>query len=88
VYKVNAGLDGFIQDISAVTTGSYVAKEQWLASFATPEIRQPISAFIVTVDYRPVRDTCESQALRSALVTMPRQRGLFDDLGAAAATGN
>jgi RND family efflux transporter MFP subunit len=50
VYKVNAGLDGFIQDISAVTTGSYVAKEQWLASFATPEIRQPISAFIVTVD--------------------------------------
>jgi len=41
-----------------------------------------------TVDYRPVRDTCESQALRSALVTMPRQRGLFDDLGAAAATGN
>jgi membrane fusion protein, copper/silver efflux system len=50
VYKVNAGLDGFIQEASQVTTGSYVAKEQWLATFATPEIRQPISAFIVTID--------------------------------------
>jgi Cu(I)/Ag(I) efflux system membrane fusion protein len=50
VYKVNAGLDGFVQDMSAVTTGSYVARDQWLASFSTPEIRQPISAFIVTLD--------------------------------------
>jgi membrane fusion protein, copper/silver efflux system len=50
VYKVNAGLDGFIQEASQVTTGSYVANEQWLATFATPEIRQPISAFIVTID--------------------------------------
>ena len=50
VYKVNAGLDGFVQDMSTVTTGSYVARDQWLASFSTPEIRQPISAFIVTLD--------------------------------------
>jgi putative DNA modification/repair radical SAM protein len=43
--------------------------------------------FVVTVDYRPMRDTCESQALRSAFVSTPRQRGLFEDVGAGAATG-
>jgi len=50
VYKVNAGLDGFIREVSDVTTGAYVARDQSLATFMTPEIRQPISAFIVTVD--------------------------------------
>jgi len=43
--------------------------------------------FVVTADYRPVRDTCESQALRSAFVTTPRQRGLFDHVETRAATG-
>jgi putative DNA modification/repair radical SAM protein len=43
--------------------------------------------FVVTVDYRPMRDTCESQALRSAFVTAPRQCGLFERIETRAATG-
>lgn len=45
-----------------------------------------ISPFVITVDHRPARDTCESKALRSAFVATPRQGGLFDDGVASAAT--
>ena len=45
-----------------------------------------ISPFVITVDHRPARDTCESKALRSAFVATPRQGGLFDDVAASAAT--
>ena len=45
-----------------------------------------IAPFVITVDHRPVRDTCESKALRSAFVATPRQGGLFDDGVASAAT--
>ena len=47
-----------------------------------------ISPFVITVDHRPARDTCESKALRSAFVATPRQGGLFDDGVASAATTN
>ena len=50
VYKINVGLDGYIRDLAPVTTGSQVSKDQWLATFATPEARQPISAYIQTLD--------------------------------------
>jgi putative DNA modification/repair radical SAM protein len=45
------------------------------------------SPFVVTVDYRPARESCESKALRSTFVLAPRQRGLFDDAWARAAVG-
>jgi hypothetical protein len=50
VYKVNVGLDGYIRDLAPVTTGSQVSRDQWLATFVTPEARQPISAYIQTLD--------------------------------------
>jgi predicted DNA-binding helix-hairpin-helix protein len=36
------------------------------------------SPFVITVDHRPTKDSCESKALRSCLLATPRQRGLFD----------
>ena len=43
--------------------------------------------FVITADYRPRRDACESAALRSAFVATPRQGGLFDEPSARVASG-
>jgi membrane fusion protein, copper/silver efflux system len=50
VHTVDVGMDGFVREISSVTTGSEVKKDQWLASFSAPEIRQPIQGFLVAVE--------------------------------------
>jgi RND family efflux transporter MFP subunit len=50
VYKVNVGVDGFVRELSAVTTGAQVKIHQWLATFSAPEARQPIQAYLVTLD--------------------------------------
>jgi multidrug efflux pump subunit AcrA (membrane-fusion protein) len=50
IYHVDVGIDGFVRDISTVTTGSQVDKDQWLASFSAPEARSPIQAYLVAVD--------------------------------------
>lgn len=46
VYRLSAGLDAYVSDVSTATTGSIVRKGQWLASFSTPDARLPIGAFI------------------------------------------
>jgi Cu(I)/Ag(I) efflux system membrane fusion protein len=50
VYKLSVGLGGYIRDISPVTTGTQVRKDQWLASFSTPDARQPIGAYLQSLD--------------------------------------
>ena len=50
IYRLNVGLDGYIRDIAPVTTGTQVRKNQWLASFSTPESRQPMSAYVQSLD--------------------------------------
>jgi membrane fusion protein, copper/silver efflux system len=50
VYRVNAGVDGYIREISTVTTGSEVEKGAWLATMAAPDARTPIQAYVVALD--------------------------------------
>jgi membrane fusion protein, copper/silver efflux system len=50
VYKVNVGIDGFVRELSDVTTGSTVSRHQWLATFSAPEARPAIQAYLVAVD--------------------------------------
>jgi Cu(I)/Ag(I) efflux system membrane fusion protein len=50
VRRLTAGLEAYVTELSAVTTGSRVGRDQWLASYSTPEARGPISAFITTVN--------------------------------------
>jgi len=50
VYKLNAGLDGYVRDLSGVTTGSAVKKDDWLLTYSSPEIRQPIQGFVAALD--------------------------------------
>jgi RND family efflux transporter MFP subunit len=49
VYRLNAGVDGFIRQVSTVTTGSQVRKDQWLATFSAPDVRQPLQAYLVAL---------------------------------------
>jgi membrane fusion protein, copper/silver efflux system len=50
IFRLYVGLDGYIRDIAPVTTGSQVRRNQWLASFSTPESRQPMSAYVQSLD--------------------------------------
>jgi Cu(I)/Ag(I) efflux system membrane fusion protein len=50
VYRVNVGIDGYVREISGVTTGSRVAKDEWLATFSAPEARTAIQSYLVALD--------------------------------------
>ena len=50
LYKLNSGVDGFMQKISAVTTGSQVAKGQLLAEFSSPEFLSPMQSYLFSVN--------------------------------------
>ena len=50
IYRIDGGIDGFIREMSNVTTGSQVEKHQWLATFSAPDTRAPIQAYLVALD--------------------------------------
>ncbi len=50
VYKVNAASDGYLSEVSGVTTGSLVKKDQWLATIFSFDARAPIQAYLTTLD--------------------------------------
>jgi Cu(I)/Ag(I) efflux system membrane fusion protein len=49
-YRINIGIDGYVREMSAVTTGSRVAKDQWLATLSAPDVRTAAQAYLVTMD--------------------------------------
>jgi membrane fusion protein, copper/silver efflux system len=50
MYRLNAGVDGYIRDVSGVTTGSQVKKDQRLASFSAPTALAVIQTYILNLD--------------------------------------
>jgi membrane fusion protein, copper/silver efflux system len=50
VYRVNVGIEGVVKDLSALTTGSQVAKGQWLVSFSAPDARATVQAYMVALE--------------------------------------
>jgi RND family efflux transporter MFP subunit len=50
VYKLNAGGEGFIREVSPVTTGSRVEKGQALASFSAPDFVTSIQVYILALN--------------------------------------
>ena len=50
LYRVNVGIDGYIREISTVTTGTQVAKNEWLATFSAPDARTTIQSYLVALD--------------------------------------
>jgi Cu(I)/Ag(I) efflux system membrane fusion protein len=49
VYKLNAGIEGYIQDVSAATTGSFVRKNQVLATFSAPNASMTLQTFVLNL---------------------------------------
>lgn len=49
IYRLNAGVEGVIREISTVTTDSQVTKDQWLATFSAHEARAPVQSYLVTL---------------------------------------
>jgi membrane fusion protein, copper/silver efflux system len=49
VYKLNAGVEGFIREVSGATTGSQVKQDQVLATFSAPNASSVIQTYILNV---------------------------------------
>jgi Cu(I)/Ag(I) efflux system membrane fusion protein len=49
IYRLNAGIEGYIQDVSPVTTGSQVRKNDLLATFAAPNATMVIQTFLLNL---------------------------------------
>jgi Cu(I)/Ag(I) efflux system membrane fusion protein len=50
VFRVIAGIDGYVREISSVTTGSQVEKGAWLATVSVPDARTAIQLYLVALD--------------------------------------
>lgn len=70
LYRLNAGVEGVVREISTVTTGSQVTKDQWLATFSAPEARYPVQAYMVTLETldRQKRSIAETTAQAKAAI--------------------
>jgi membrane fusion protein, copper/silver efflux system len=49
VYKLSAGIDGYIREVSSATTGSRVKKDELLAKFSAPNAASAIQTYILNV---------------------------------------
>ena len=49
IYKLNAGIEGYIQDVSSATTGSFVSKDQVLATFSAPNASMTLQTFVLNL---------------------------------------
>jgi Cu(I)/Ag(I) efflux system membrane fusion protein len=50
LYRITAGTDGYVSDVSHLTTGSRVEAGAWLVTIAAPDVRTPIQAYLVALD--------------------------------------
>jgi RND family efflux transporter MFP subunit len=49
VFRINAGIEGFIREVAPVTTGDHVKKHQLLASFSAPGSLQLIQLYLLNL---------------------------------------
>ncbi len=49
VYKLNAGIEGYIQEVFGATTGSLVRKDQVLATFSAPSASMTLQTFVLNL---------------------------------------
>jgi membrane fusion protein, copper/silver efflux system len=49
VYRINAGIEGFIREVSPVTTGDHIKKDQLLATFSSPSSYNVIQLYLLNL---------------------------------------
>ena len=87
IYKLNAGIDGFIQDVSAATTGSLVKKDQTLARFSSPMAAMTIQTYILNLGAEErfkkssAEGNVEGQSLPAANANIQQRTQQLQNLG-------
>jgi RND family efflux transporter MFP subunit len=87
IYKLNAGIDGFIQDVSTATTGSLVKKDQTLATFSSPMATMTIQTYILNLGAEDrfkksaMEGSVEGQSLSSANANIQQRTQQLQNLG-------
>lgn len=90
LYRVNAGVEGAIHDVSAVTTGSEVGKDQLLATFSAPQTLSAIQTYILNVGgadrlrQRAAEGSVEAQGLPLASANIRQRVDLLRNYGVSA----
>jgi len=77
LYRVNAAVDGWIRDISSVSTGSLVKKDQVLASFYAPEFLGPQQGYLYALD---ALDRFSKESAEQIALTKANIQGAVDSL--------
>ena len=87
IYKLNAGIDGYIQDISTATTGSLVKKDQTLATFSSPMAAMTIQTYILNLGAEDrfkksaMEGSVEGQSLPSANANIQQRTQQLQNIG-------
>ncbi len=78
VFTVNAGMEGSIREISGVTTGTVVRKDQWLGAFFSADIRSPLQGYLTSLEAAGMNESSRINAgLTSAAGTTPNRNAQF-----------
>lgn len=87
VYKLNAGIEGYIRDVSTVTTGSLVRKDQVLATFSSPSAAMAIQNFMLNLGAEDrfkksaAEGSVEGQSLPAANANMQQRSQQLQNIG-------
>ncbi len=87
IYKLNAGIDGYIQDVSAATTGALVKKDQTLATFSSPMAAMTIQTYILNLGAEDrfkksaEEGSVEGQSLPSANANLQQRTQQLQNVG-------
>jgi Cu(I)/Ag(I) efflux system membrane fusion protein len=87
IYKINAGIEGYIQDVSSATTGSFVRKNQELATFSSPMATMTIQTYMLNLGAEDrfkksaAEGSVESQSLASTNANLQQRTQQLQNLG-------
>jgi len=90
VYKLNAGIEGYIQEVSPATTGSFVRKNEELATFAAPMAAMTIQTYLLNLGAEDrfkksaAEGSVEGQSLASANANLQQRTQQLQNLGMSA----
>ncbi|HQR29034.1 MAG TPA: efflux RND transporter periplasmic adaptor subunit [Anaeromyxobacteraceae bacterium] len=62
VFTVNAAMEGSIRELSGVTTGSLVKRDQVLGTFFSADLRSPLQAYLTSLEAHRMNDVQRSDA--------------------------
>lgn len=86
-YKLNAGIEGYIQEVSSATTGSFVRKNQVLATFSSPMAAMTIQTYMLNLGAEDrfkksaAEGSVEGQSLASTNANLQQRNQQLHNLG-------